>query len=55
MKRIMKKRKIDMNSYQRRMDKIIAKGLPVQEALIEMLEEAAKYEIIEKKKREKQA
>ena len=40
---------ITMKEYNKQMDKIIAKKLPVHEALIAMVEEASKYTIIETK------
>ena len=55
MKTKMKKRRIKMNDYSKKMNKIIKKGCSVPDTLIAMLEEASKYEIIEKKKCEKQA
>uniref|UniRef100_A0A6M3Y1N7 Uncharacterized protein n=1 Tax=viral metagenome TaxID=1070528 RepID=A0A6M3Y1N7_9ZZZZ len=36
--------------YQKKMNKIIKKGKPVSDTLIEMLDEAGKYEIKEKSK-----
>jgi len=38
-------KKIYIEEYNKKMDKIIAKGLSVEDTLIELLEEAAKYEI----------
>ena len=43
------KQKITFQEYNKKMDKFIAKNLPVNDALIAMLEEASKYTIIEKK------
>jgi hypothetical protein len=43
-----KLKRITMNRYSKIMDKIIKKKLPVPESLILMLNEASKYEIIEK-------
>ena len=50
MKTKMKKRRIKMNDYSKKMNKIIKKGRSVPDTLIAMLEEAAKYDIIEDKK-----
>lgn len=46
----MKKTKITIQSYQKKIDKIIVKKLSVEDTLIAMLEEAARYEIIESRK-----
>ena len=43
------KQKITPEEYNKKMDKLIAKNLPINDALIAMLEEASKYTIIEKK------
>jgi len=43
------KQKITFQEYNKKMDKIIDKKLPIHELLIAMLEEASKYTIIEKK------
>ena len=44
-----KQKKITMEEYNRIMDKIIKQELPIQEKFISMLNEAAKYEIKDKK------
>jgi hypothetical protein len=45
----MNKKLITMTQYQKEMDKIIAKGLSIEDTLILMLQEASKYEIEELK------
>lgn len=43
----MKQKKISMETYTAKMDKIINKQKPIDETLIEMLNEASRYEIKE--------
>ena len=43
----MNKKKITIEEYNKKMDKIIAKNLSVPETLMEMLEEASRYIIVE--------
>ena len=44
-KKVKLKKNITMTKYSQKMDKIIKKKLPVSDTLIEMLEEAAKYNV----------
>jgi len=45
------KKKITIEAYNKIMDNIIKMGRPVSDTLIDMLEEASKYKITERKKR----
>lgn len=47
----MKKKRIGIEKYNKLMDKIIAKKLPIHETFFELINEASKYKIIIKKKR----
>ena len=47
----MNKKKITIEEYNKKMDKIIAKNLSVPETLMEMLEEASRYIIVESTKK----
>lgn len=49
MKKI-KQKVISTKAYVKKMTEIIAKGHPVADTLIELLEEASKYQLKEKKK-----
>lgn len=46
-----KQKKISIEKYNRIMNKIIKMNLPVNEALVAMLEEASKYKLTEYKKK----
>ena len=48
----MNKKKITIEEYNKRMDKIINKNLPVHESLMALMDEASKYEIINIKKKQ---
>jgi hypothetical protein len=48
---VTKRKKISISKYNKIMEKIIAKGLPVPETLIELLEEASKYDLIDDRKK----
>ena len=47
-KRTQSRQTISPSEYQKKMDKVIALGLPVHETLIAMLEEAGKYNLSQK-------
>ena len=44
-RKVMKRKIVTMDEYNKIMDKIIKKDKPVDETLIDLLEEAAKYDI----------
>jgi hypothetical protein len=46
----MKRKEISISKYNKIMEKIIAKGKPVSDTLIELLEEAGKYDIVNDEK-----
>ena len=47
----MKQKKISMKKYVKIMDKIIGMGKPMEDTLIEMLEEAGKYRVMKRNSR----
>lgn len=49
----MKRKEISISKYNKIMEKIIAKGMTVAETLIEMLETAGRYDLVDDKKRKK--
>ncbi len=49
----MKRKEISITQYNKLLAKIIAKGKPVAETLIELLEEAGKYDLINDKRKKR--